>query len=195
LELLAGKDFAGRVPSASSYLFQVDERAVPPDDPQSNYKMMREALLDRVPAAREHFHRMQAESQDLESAADAYSGEIRQAVPVQGPWPRFDFIQLGMGSNGHTASLFPASEGLHEQRRWVFPNYVPELETWGMTLTYPVINADSEIIFQVAGEDKAETMRRVLHPTSPQDRFPAQGIQPGEGTLRWYLDRAAARRL
>lgn len=194
--LLATTDLTLRFPWTSTHLFQVDERAVPPDHPDSNYRMIREALLDHVPLPQENFHRMRAESPDLESAAHDYAHEIAEVLhPLGGRWPSFDFIQLGLGPDGHTASLFPGTEALDEEKRWVVPNYVPRLSTWRLTLTYPIINAAREVIFVVDGEDKAEVVRRVLYPESPEDRFPAQGIAPSHGHLRWYLTEAAARRL
>lgn len=194
--LLASTDFALRFPWNSAHFFQVDERAVPPDNRESNFRMIRETLLDHAPLPPENFHRMRAESSDLESAAHDYAHEIAEIIhPLGGKFPRFDLIQLGLGTNGHTASLFPGTSALEEQRRWVVPNHVPELNTWRMTLTYPVLNAASEIIFLVDGEDKADVVRRVLYPESPEDRFPAQGIAPHEGQLRWYLTASAARLL
>jgi len=194
--LLATTDFALRFPWTSTHFFQVDERAVPPDHRESNYRMIREVMLDGAPLPPENFHRMRAESQDLESAAHDYAHEIAEVMhPLGGAFPRFDLIQLGLGTNGHTASLFPETAALDETRRWVVPNFVSEIDMWRMTLTYPVLNAAHEIIFLVADEDKADVLRRVLYPESPEDRFPAQGIAPSEGQLRWYLTETAARLL
>lgn len=194
--LLASTDFALRFPWNAAHFFQVDERTVPPDQRDSNFRMIREAMLDRAPVLPETFHRMRAESRDLESAAHDYAHEIAGLMhPLGGKFPRFDLIQLGLGTNGHTASLFPGTSALDEQKRWVVPNHVPELSTWRMTLTYPVINAAREVIFLVDGEDKADVLRRVLYPESTEDRFPAQGIAPREGQLRWYLTESAARLL
>jgi 6-phosphogluconolactonase len=194
--LLSTTDLALRLPWNFLHLFQVDERTVPPDHPDSNYRMIREALLDHAPLPTENFHRMRAESGDLESAAHNYAHEIATVLHPHGkPWPRFDLVQLGLGPDGHTASLFPETEALGEEKRWVVPNHVPKLNTWRLTLTYPVLNAAREIVFIVDGEDKAEVARRVLYPESPEDRFPAQGIGPREGQLRWYLTAAAARLL
>lgn len=194
--LLASTDFALRFPWSSTHFFQVDERTVPPDHRDSNFRMIREAILDRAPLPPENFHRMRAESLDLESAAHDYAHEIAEVMhPLGGKFPRFDLIQLGLGTNGHTASLFPGTEALNEEKRWVVPNYVAEIEMWRMTLTYPVLDAAREIIFLVDGEDKADVLRRVLYPESTEDRFPAQGIAPREGQLRWYLTKSAARLL
>lgn len=195
-QLLAEHEFSWRIPWSATHLFQVDERTVPPDHPQSNYKMIREALLEHTPLPAGHFHRMEAESSNLEQAAADYSQEIAATLrPTPASWPRFDLILLGMGPDGHTASLFPGTAALDERSAWVTPNHVPQLNTWRLTLTYPVLNAAREVIFFVAGEDKAGTLRRVLHPESPADTFPCQGINPTDGQLRWYLDHAAAKLL
>jgi 6-phosphogluconolactonase len=195
-QLLAEPGFARQIPWDATHLFQVDERAVPPGDPESNFGMIREAMLARAPLPSEHFHRMAAESQDLEEAARRYSQEIAEVMrPGPREWPRFDLILLGLGPDGHTASLFPGSAALEERERWVVPNYVEKLKAWRLTLTLPVINSAAEVIFLLSGPDKAEIVRRVLHPASPADSFPAQRVQPASGQLRWYLDQSAARLL
>ena len=195
-QLLAGPDFARRIPWDATHLFQVDERAVPPDDAESNFRMIREAMLSRVPLPSEHFHRMAAEFGDLGEAAERYAEEIAEFLrPEPGGWPRFDLVLLGLGPDGHTASLFPGTAALDEQTRWVVPNRVEKLQTWRLTLTFPVINSAAEVIFLVAGADKGEIVQRVLHSSLPADSFPAQRVQPSNGQLRWYLDRSAASRL
>jgi 6-phosphogluconolactonase len=192
-ELLASPEFSPKVPWDGVEIFQVDERCVPPDHPESNYRMIRQALLERVPAAQRHFHRMPAERADLDEAAREYAREIAEHVEVTADWPRFDLILLGMGTDGHTASLFPGSPALAEQRLWVRPNYVDKLKAHRLTLTLPVLNAAAEVIFLVAGEDKAGTLQQVLE--GPPGRFPAQDVRPRAGQLWWYVDQAAASRL
>lgn len=200
--LLASAPFLERIAWSNAHLFQVDERAVPVDDPQSNYRMIREALLDRLSGSGLEFHRMQAERRDLEAAADDYAAELRQVPgPGDGGFPRLDLVLLGMGPDGHTASLFPGSAGLDEQARWVIPNYVEKFKMYRLTLTFAVINAAEQIVFMVAGADKAEALRGVLGTPSafgPQpgsDPVPARRIQPANGRLTWLLDREAARLL
>jgi 6-phosphogluconolactonase len=193
-ELLASSTFQGRVRWPNLQLFQVDERCVPPDDPQSNYRMIRQALLEFVPLPAENFHRMAAERPDREQAAREYAEELGRVLrPPPGEWPRLDLIFLGMGPDGHTASLFPGSPGLNERTAWVTPNFVAQLNSFRLTLTLPVLNAAAHVIFLVAGADKAETLRQVLE--GPQGRFPAQLIQPVRGRLSWFLDESAARLL
>ena len=176
------------------HLFQVDERCVPPDDSESNYRMIREALLDRVPIPKANFHRMAAERDDGEEVAREYSAELASVLqPKAGEWPRFDLIFLGMGADGHTASLFPSSPALQERKLWVCPNYSERLGKHRITLTFPILNAASEIIFLVSGEDKAETLCQVLE--GPPGSFPAQGVKPLNGLLTWLVDKGSTRLL
>lgn len=193
LEMLANPEFSQRIQWDRVHLFQVDERCVPPDDIQSNYRMIRETLLRPVPGAAHNFHRMIAESDDRDAASAEYETEIRSVLkPPERTLPRFDLAFLGLGPDGHTASLFPGTAALDESRRWVCPNYVEKLQMYRMTLTYPVLNAASELVFLVSGAKKAEILRQVLEGPRDPKQFPAQGIQPSAGGLNWYLDRAAA---
>lgn len=196
LEALANPEFSQRIQWDSVQVFQVDERCVPPEDIQSNYRMIHETLLRPVPGAAHNFHRMTAESDDLDAASAEYEAEIRSVlVPPEGALPRFDLVFMGLGPDGHTASLFPGSEALDESRRWVCPNYVEKLHMYRMTLTYPVLNAAREIVFLVSGAGKADIVRQVLEGPRDPKQFPAQGIEPAEGILNWYLDHAAAQLL
>jgi len=117
----------------------------------------------------------------------------RVLTPAPGEWPRLDLIFLGMGSDGHTASLFPGSAALNERAEWVSPNFAPALNSFRLTLTLPVLNAAAHLIFLVAGEDKAETLRQVLE--GPAGKYPAQLIQPAQGRVGWFLDKSAAQLL
>jgi 6-phosphogluconolactonase len=193
LEILANPEFSQRIQWESVHLFQVDERCVPPEHLQSNYRMIHGTLLRPVPGAAENFHRMKAEQEDRDAASAEYAAEITAVLaPVEGRRPRFDLIFLGLGSDGHTASLFPGSAALAENIKWVCPNYVEKLGMHRLTLTYPVLNAAAEIVFLVAGSGKAEILRQVLEGPRDLRRLPAQGVQPAEGNVTWYLDRAAA---
>jgi len=174
----------------------VDERCVPPDHPDSNYKMIRTALLDYVPIPPLNFHRMVAENPDRDAAAHQYSQEMAQVLnPTGAQWPQLDLVFLGMGSDGHTASLFPGSPALDERVLWVCPNFSQRLGAFRLTLTYPVLNAAAHVVFLVAGADKAETLRDVLKGPPRLSLLPAQGVQPAGGRLTWLLDQAAARSL
>ena len=192
--ILASAEYAGRIPWKRVQLFQVDERCVPPDDAQSNYRMAREGLLSRVPEAAAQFHRIMAERPDRDSVARDYEDELKRVLaPSAGQFPRFDLILLGMGEDGHTASLFPGSAALQETKRGVAPNFSPSLKSWRITLTFPVLNAAAEAIFLVAGAEKAERLKEVFE--GPAGRYPAQRIQPMSGELWWYIDEGASRLL
>jgi 6-phosphogluconolactonase len=189
-QLLGSSTFAGRLRWKNIHFFQVDERCVPPDDPQSNYRMIRQTLLETTPLPPENFHRMAAERADRDQAASEYAEEMAGIVkPAPLEFPRLDLVFLGMGPDGHTASLFPGSAGLEEHTKWVVPNFAPKLNSFRLTLTLPVLNAAARVIFLVAGADKAETLRQVMK--GPQGQFPAQFIQPTNGKVSWFLDEAA----
>ena len=164
-----------------------DERAVPPDHPESNYNTARLAMLDYLPRVRmERVHRMPGDAEDLDAGARRYEEELR-AVIGGDPIPRFDLVWLGMGADGHTASLFPGSTALEERERLVVATWAPGPAAWRMTLTYPVLNAAREAMFVVTGADKADALARVR---SASDGPPAAHVS-AERTL-WLVDRAAA---
>jgi 6-phosphogluconolactonase len=164
-----------------------DERAVPPNDPESNYNTARLALLDYLPRLRmSQVHRMPCELDDLDAGAWQYEAELRNVVDGDGV-PRFDLIWLGMGADGHTASLFPGTAALEERKRLVLSTWVPSLEAWRMTLTYPVLNAAREAMFVVTGADKADAVASVR---SGSMERPAARVR-ADRTL-WLVDAAAA---
>ena len=181
-----------RMPWNDLDLFWVDERCVPPDHAESNYRMTREALLDHAPMRPEQIHRMEGEL-DPEIAAARYESELRTAFRIEGAEsPRFDLVALGMGPDGHTASLFPHTKAIHEMSRLVVANSVPQKDTWRITLTWPVINYASSVFFLIAGADKAEVLSQVLTGPRDVDRLPSQLIWPSSGILTLILDKAAA---
>ena len=193
-QLLAdpNQPWRARMPWENLDLYWVDERTVPPDAADSNYRMTREALLDHVPLKPEQIHRMEGEL-DPHVAASRYESELRNSFRLEGAEsPRFDLIALGMGDDGHTASLFPHTEAIHEMSRLVIANQVPQKDTWRITLTWPVINHASSVFFLIAGADKAEILNQVL--TGPRDpeKLPRQLIWPSSGILTLILDKAAA---
>ena len=176
-------------------LFWVDERTVGPDDPDSNYRMTNEALLSKVPLPPEQVHRIEGEL-DPEEAAAKYESAIRQAFRLEGAEvPRFDVVWLGMGDDGHTASLFPHTEGIHELGRIAFANHVPQKDTWRITLSAPVINEALDVVFLVGGDDKAAPLERVLYGEYDPEATPTQLIQPKNGSLLFLLDTKAAAKL
>src|SRR3989454_8228404 len=187
------------IPWEKIYFFWGDERHVPPDHPDSNYRMAWETLLSRVPVAATQVHRIPAEMPDADAAARAYEVELRDVFGARGLLaegrPRFDLVLLGMGADGHTASLFPGTAVVHETGRWVAAPWVPKLDAHRITLTPPVLDAAAAVMFLVAGHDKAETLRAVLEGPILPDRFPSQVVAPTGGDLVWLVDQAAAARL
>ncbi len=186
---LAAPEFARRVDWKRVHIFWGDERAVPPDHPESNYRMASETLLRHVPIPQENIHRIPAERPPAEAAL-ACEAELLAFFGV--PLPRFDLILLGMGEDGHTASLFPHSPALGARERLVVAQYIPQLDSRRITFTLPLINAARNIVFLVQGERKARRIRRVLFGPFQAEEMPAQSVRPSEGTLLWLLDEAAA---
>lgn len=176
-------------------IFWVDERCVPPDDKDSNYRMTREALLEKVPLKPGQVFRMEGEL-DPQEAAARYETAIRGQFRLEGAEvPTFDVLSLGMGDDGHTASLFPHTEAIHELGRIVVANHVPQKDTWRITLTWPVIVQARDIFFLIGGKDKADPLHRVLEGPYDPETLPSQLIQPRSGLLRMLLDKDAAAQL
>jgi 6-phosphogluconolactonase len=188
-ELLASERFVSRVDWNRVEMFFGDERYVPHDDPASNYRMTKEVLLHRVPSA--HVHRVPTEVTPADAAASAYEQEIRKAFGGAADIPQFDLIYLGLGTNGHTASLFPCSPVLKETSRLVVADFVREVNQWRISMTAPLLNKGRVVAFLVAGRDKAQVLRDVMTGPRDPDRLPAQLIAP-EGDLVWLVDEAAA---
>jgi 6-phosphogluconolactonase len=177
------------------HFFFGDERAVPSDHADSNFRMASEALLKKVPIPEANIHRVETERGATEAAA-LYEQAVR-AFAGPGPGtPRLDLILLGMGPDGHTASLFPDTTALQERSRLVVGNFVPKLNADRITFTYPLINAGKNVWFLTAGAEKAPMLRNILMGSSDGTRYPAQEVQPaGENTLVWWVDEDAARGL
>lgn len=176
-------------------IFWSDERCVPPTSAESNYHMVKQALLDRLPQPPRMVVHMSGDSEPAAAAAD-YERGVRELVPANpasgaGDLPRFDLILLGMGADGHTASLFPHTEALHETERLVVANPVPALKTTRLTFTYPLINAARRVLILVSGEDKAATLRSVLHGPRNPELLPIQAVQPVDGIVTWLIDEPA----
>lgn len=191
-----GAVYPSRVPWDKVHVFWGDERHVPPDHPDSNYKAAREAMLSRVPIPEANVHRVPAELPEAARVAEEYEGTLRSFFALkEGLAPRFDLILLGMGADGHTASLFPGSEALRETRRLVVAPWVERLAAHRITLTPPALNASACVMFLAHGQEKAETLLAVLAGERRPERFPAQIVRPDRGELIWLVDRAAARLL
>ena len=194
LELLSDPqaEFRAQVPWKQLEIFFVDERTVPPENAESNYRMVRETLLNRAPLEPEQVARMQGEL-DPQRAAALYETDIRLRFRLEGAEiPRFDVVLLGMGDDGHTGSLFPHTEAIDTLGRIVVANHVPQKNTWRITLSWPVLNQAREVFFLVQGSDKAEVLKRVLEGPFDPETLPSQLIRPASGKLTMFLDSAAA---
>jgi 6-phosphogluconolactonase len=188
---LAESQWSLHVPWEHTHIFFTDERCVPPDHEDSNYKLAEDLLLSRVPIPPENVHRFPAELPP-EEAADRYENEIRSQL---GHEPHFDLIVLGMGTDTHTASLFPNSPALEETRRLAVANWVEKLSTNRLTLTIPVLNAAREALILAFGESKAEPVRTAIQGDTDVHAHPVQAIRPANSRLIWILDHASASEL
>jgi 6-phosphogluconolactonase len=186
--------FCSKLPWDKVYFFWGDERHVPPDFPESNFRMAKETLLSHLSVPARNVFRMHGELPDAEQAAQLYQENLREVFrPSPGEFPRFDFIVLGVGPDGHTASLFPGTKAVEEHQRWVVGNWVEQHSTFRVTLTYPVLNHAANVMFLMRGTGKAEIVYRVLR--NPSANLPSQKVQLIDGNLMWYLDKGAAARL
>lgn len=194
-ELLADEadEFRTSVPWRETRFYFGDERHLMPDHADSNYRMAREAMFACLPASDVHVERMLTESPNAASVAADYERRIRVGVRADEEIPRFDLVLLGLGTDGHTASLFPETPALAEDARLVVANPVAKLGTDRLTFTYPLINRAAHVMFLVAGSDKADTLRTVLAESESDDTtFPASRVRPHDGKLTWLIDEAAA---
>ena len=181
------------VPWRKMQVFFGDERHVSPDDVQSNFRMATEAMLSKVPVNAKQVHRIKGEMANAAEAAEEYEEEMRASLHLESDQlPRFDLVLLGMGPEGHTASLFPGTKALREQRRLVVSNWVGKLYTDRITLTPPVLNNAARVIFLVHGAEKAPALKAVLEGPHEPEQLPAQMIQPKKGRVLWLVDPTAA---
>jgi 6-phosphogluconolactonase len=192
---LATSQLSERVDWNKVQVFLGDERDVPADSVESNYRMMSEMLLGNVPVPLENVHPMQADSVDLPGAAEQYEKLIRRLAPAENGVPRFDLIMLGLGADCHTASLFPGTPALTERQRLVVSQFVPVIGRHRMTITFPLINAARMVLFFVTGADKADAVAGVLTGEGPREQCPASMVAPTSGELVFVLDAQAARKL
>lgn len=191
-ELLADEPLRSRIKWDRVHLFWGDERYVPHDDPNSNYRMTSEALLRHIPVPHANVHAVRTELSPAEAAATAYEEEIRHTLSTDADSiPQFDLVYLGVGTNGHTASLFPHSPVLHERSRLVVADFVAEVNSWRISMTAPLLNRGRTVAFLVAGREKASVLKQVMFGPRDVENLPAQLISP-EGELLWLLDEAAA---
>lgn len=197
---LAAEPFRDRLPWDRIHFFWGDERHVPPDHADSNFRMAHEAMLAAVPAPPENIHRIPAEDPDAARAASLYEQTLRDFFALrEGDFPRFAILLLGLGPDAHIASLFPGNSALRERERLVVAPWAQHLGAFRITLTVPVLNRAARTFFLVSGEGKADAVYAVLKGERDPDRYPGQLIQPGKGpeagSVLWLLDRAAAGRL
>ena len=192
-EIIASPPFRDQIDWSRVHLFFGDERPVPPAHPESNYRMVYEKLISKLPIPTENTHRIVGEG-DPNQSARAYEEDLRNYFEGE-TWPRFDLVLLGMGDDGHTASLFPGTEGLKDETAWVTSNWIEKLKMPRITLTAPALNHAAYVLFVVTGQEKSARLQDVLEgPFDPQ-RLPAQLIRANEGTVEWLLDRDAASKL
>jgi 6-phosphogluconolactonase len=193
--LLAGESYRNQLPWNKIHVFWGDERHVLPDHADSNYRMAHDAMLSKVGIPASNIHRVVAEK-EAQQAADAYEATLGAFFGLAaGELPRFDLILLGMGPDGHTASLFPGTAAVHESTRLVVAPWVEQFKTFRITMTPPVLCNAAHVVFAVGGADKAEVLRQVLHGDYQPERYPSQVVKPTHGNVLWLMDEAAARLL
>jgi 6-phosphogluconolactonase len=182
-----------KVPWSKIQFFFGDERHVPPTDEESNFRMAEEAMFGRAPVDPKQVHRIKGEKRNAAQAAEEYEQDLRASFRLQaGEFPRFDLVLLGMGPEGHTASLFPGTKALKEEHRLVVSNWVGKFYTDRITFTPPVLNNAARVIFMVHGEEKAPALKAVLEGPYEPEQLPAQMIQPKQGKVLWLVDPSAA---
>src|ERR1041385_1447026 len=187
-------DFRSQLDWPNAFFFFGDERHVPPTDQESNYRMAKETLFLQLDISPDHVFRIPAEIPDAGEAAQAYQHTLREFFQVTtSSFPHLDLVLLGMGLDGHTASLFPGTTALEERHHWVVANWVERFSVFRITFTYPLLNNAENVLFLVSGGEKAEMVLRALK--DPSANLPCQGVQPISGQLTWLLDQAAAAKL
>jgi 6-phosphogluconolactonase len=191
--LLGGTPFRDQVDWGHVHFFWTDERCVPEGDEASNFKRADDLFLSKVLVPKENIHRMKGEEEPAKAAED-YEREIREFFGKPG-YPNFDLVLLGLGEDGHTASLFPESESLHEKRKLVIPIYLKRPSLNRITLSLPVLNSAKDVLFLVAGESKVPIIRKVLGEGGHKESYPAGLIQPVNGKVTWLIDQEAASKL
>jgi len=194
--LLSSEKFKNKIDWSKVFFFFGDERNVLPDDAESNFRMAHENLFAPLEIHVNNIFPWLTGSETPEIVAEIYQGEIKRFFKLgENEFPRFDLILLGMGNDGHTASLFPFTKALHEKNKIAVENYVEKLNATRLTLTFPTINNARNIIFLVSGEEKAETLREILEGEFQAEKFPSQNVKPENGNLFWLLDENVAKLL
>jgi len=194
--LVIDKTIRSKIPWSKVHFFFGDERHVPPEHTDSNFRMANEAMFQALPTEQLHIHRVLGEVANASKAAEEYEADLKAFSEPRGlldqGFPRFDLILLGMGPDGHTASLFPNSAALQETTRWVVSNWVEKFKTERITMTFAVLNSAAEVIIFVSGAEKAPIVAEVMDQRVGEPKYPIQRIRPRNGIKRWMLDAAAA---
>ena len=190
-ELMATEHYQKILPWSNIHFYFGDERCVPADHPDSNYRMATQALLAKVPVPEGNIHAVNIDLKNIAASAERYEDELKKHLPITSGTPVFDLVLLGIGDDGHTASLFPGTDILTETRKWVAAVYVEKFNAWRISLTYPVINAAANVFVIAAGSGKQKILKEVLSSEPVDDPYPVQRIRPS-GELVWYIDSAAA---
>jgi len=194
-QLLATEELSQQIPWQQIHVYFGDERSVGPEHEDSNYRMACEALLNHVAIPSENIHRIQGEANNIKSAAASYAQELDQGLSKnEDNYPQFDLVLLGLGPDGHVASLFPDTDILKQKDAWADAVWVEKLSTWRVSITYPLINHAKHVWLFVAGETKANIIEQVLGDKAEEFSYPVQGIE-AQGQLLWFLDEAAASKL
>jgi 6-phosphogluconolactonase len=191
--LLAAPPLVDKIPWRDVHIFWGDERCIPLERPDNHFTMTSDLLLSKAPIPPENIHRMRAEAEDPEAAAGDYELELRRFFGLKrGEIPRFDLVLLGMGDDGHCASLYPRTSGLAENEKLVVAHYVPQREGHRLTLTLPTLNNARDVIFLVTGKSKAKALKAVIEGKDDEADPPARRVRPRNGNVRWFVDRAAS---
>jgi 6-phosphogluconolactonase len=190
-QLIASDAFRDRFPWEEIHVYFGDERCVPAGHEDSNFRMANEALLTKVPIPAENIHPIHIDVDDIATSADRYNNELIASLPSDQETPKFDLVLLGLGNDGHTASLFPGTPILQQMQKYVDAVYVEKFDSWRISITYPVINAAANIYLLTTGGEKAQIVKTVMFDELPAEPYPIQRIQ-GRGNMYWYLDEAAA---
>ena len=190
-QLIASDAFRDRFPWENIHVYFGDERCVPAMHEDSNYRMANEALLSKVPIPVANIHPIHIDVNDFAASAERYNDELMASLPSDRGVPKFDLVLLGVGDDGHTASLFPGTPILQQTQKYADAVYVEKFNSWRISITYPVINAAANIFLLTTGEGKAQIVKAVMFDELPAEPYPIQRIQ-GQGNMYWYLDEAAA---
>lgn len=190
-QLIASDTFCDRYPWENIHVYFGDERCVPANHEDSNFRMANEALFTKVPIPVENIHPIHIDADDVAASADRYNNDLIASLPSDEGTPKFDLVLLGLGNDGHTASLFPGTPILQQTEKYVDAVYVEKFNSWRISITYPVINAAANIYLLTSGDEKAQIVKTVMFDELPAEPYPIQRIQ-GQGNMYWYLDNAAA---